>query len=380
MIATLRTVAHVLVFLAVLELACRIDDTVRFGTPLLSRILSSDDLREHDGTSVRGRPNARFQKWVLNEQGLRGPSIKEGRTPGVIRVVTVGASETFGLTETAGREFPRQLEDSLNAARVQRPSLPAFEVLNASLPGMSLPTIDQDLRHRVRSLAPDIVLVYPSPSFYVDRDPPHPSTGDRRSGDLPASRALRPRVVARLNGSLKSLIPAPVMRRLRQRDIDQVVAPEPEGWRFTTIPEARLRLFDRDLRAMVGTIREIGAMPVLATHANAFMMRSSANDDLALAWVRFYPRATATTLIGFDSAAREVTLQVGRDSGVVAVDVAAALARSSGHVFSDFVHFTDLGASHVATALRDPMLVVAAHADARRVASTRNAHMQASPQ
>jgi hypothetical protein len=260
---------------------------------------------------------------------------------------------------------------------------PAFEVLNASLPGMSLPTIEQDLRHRVRSLGPDIVLVYPSPSFYVDRNPPHPSTGDHPPGDLPASNALRPRFVARLSGSLKSLIPGPVMRWLRQRDIDNVVDPEPEGWRFTAIPEERLRLFDSDLRTMIGTIREIGAVPVLATHANAFMHRAAVDDDLALAWVRFYPRATAQTLIGFDSAARDVTLQVARDSGVVAVDVAAALARSSGHVFSDFVHFTDLGASHVATALREPMLAVGTHADARRVATTGNGERpasQASPQ
>jgi hypothetical protein len=380
MITTLRGVLHVVLFLGVLELTCRVDDRIRFGTPIMSRILSSDDLREHDGTTVRGRPNARFQKWVLNEYGLRGPSIKRERTPGLVRVVAVGASETFGLTETVGREYPRQLEDSLNAARAHQPGLPAFEVLNASLPGMSLPTIEQDLRHRVRELAPDIVLVYPSPSFYVDAQPPHPTTGVPPSGDLPASRAFYPRVIARLTGSLRSLIPARGMRWLRQREIDQAIAPRPEGWRFTSIPEERLRLFDRDLRVMVGTIREIGAVPVLATHANAFMNRASADDDLALSWVRFYPRATASTLIGFDSAARDVTLQVARDSGIVAVDVAAALARSNEHVFSDFVHFTDLGAAHVAAALRDPMLAVGAHADARRVATMRNDPNAASPQ
>ena len=379
MIATLRGVAHVLVFLAVLELTCRIDDRIRFGTPMMSRILSSEDLREQDGTTVRGRANARFQKWALNEHGLRGPSVKLERAPGVVRVVTVGASETFGLTETAGQEYPRQLEDSLNAARARTQGLPAFEVLNASLPGMSLPTIEQDLRGRVRSLAPDIVLVYPSPSFYVDRNPPHPSTGGA-AAELPASRAFYPRVIARFLNSLKSHIPGSVMRYLRQREIDHVTEPEPSGWRFTTIPEDRLQLFDHDLRKIVGTIREIGAVPMLATHANAFMNRPTGNDDLALAWVRFYPRATASTLIGFDSAAREVTLQVARDSGVVAVDVAAALARSDGQVFSDFVHFTDLGAARVASTLRAPMLAVGAHADARRVATTRDAQNGASQQ
>jgi hypothetical protein len=316
----------------------------------------------------------------MNEEGMRGPSFKRERTPGVVRIVAVGASETFGLTEAEGREYPRQLEDSLNAARLRQPGLPSFEVLNASLPGMSLPTIDLTLRHHVRTLAPDVVLVYPSPSFYVDREPPHAVTGVHPSGDLPASRAFHPRVLARLTNSLKSIAPSIAMRWLRQRDIDQAIAPEPQGWRFTSIPEERLQLFDRDLRSIVGTIREIGAVPVLATHANVFMSPGFSDDDLALSWVRFYPRATANTLIGFDSAARDVTLQVARDSGLVAVDVASALARSNARVFSDFVHFTDLGAARVAATLRDPVLAVGAHADARRVATTRNEPTRTSAQ
>jgi hypothetical protein len=373
MITAMRGLAHVVLFLGVLELTCRVDDRIRFGTPIMSRILSAEDLREHDGVSVRGRPNARFQKWALNEFGMRGPSFKRERTPGLVRIVAVGASETFGLTESVGHEYPRQLEDSLNAVRARQPGLPAFEVLNASLPGMSLPTIEQDVRHRVRDLEPDVVLVYPSPSFYVDKDPPHPMTGTYASGELPASRAYYPRVIARLTNALRSLTPSFAMRWMRQREIDQAVAPEPQGWRFTTIPEERLRLFDHDLRTMIGTIREIGAVPMFATHANVFMNRDFSDEDLALSWERFYPRATAHTLIGFDSAARDVTLQVARDSGVVAVDVAGALARSSDErMFSDFVHFTDLGAAHVAATLRDPVLAVGAHADARRVASSRN--------
>jgi hypothetical protein len=381
MITAMRGVAHAVLFFGVLELTCRIDDRIRFGTPMMSRILSAEDLREHDGVAVRGRPNARFQKWALNEFGMRGPSFKRERTPGVVRIVAVGASETFGLTESTGHEYPRQLEDSLNAARARQPGLPAFEVLNASLPGMSLPTIEQDLRHRVRELEPDVVLVYPSPSFYVDRDPPHPMTGAFGSGELPASRAFHPRVIARLTNSLRSLTPTIAMRWMRQREIDQAVAPEPEGWRFTSIPEERLQLFDRDLRTMIGTIRQIGAEPMFATHANVFMNRGFSDDDLALSWERFYPRATAHTLIGFDSAAREVTLRVARDSGVVAVDVAGALAQTADErLFSDFVHFTDLGAAHVAATLRDPVLLVGAHADARRVAASRNESANTSAQ
>ncbi|MEO8560556.1 MAG: SGNH/GDSL hydrolase family protein [bacterium] len=364
--------AHLILFLVALEVTSRIDDGIRFGTPMMSRVISSEDLREQDGASIQGRPNARYQKWALNDLGLRGPPAKRERTPGTLRIVAVGGSETFGLTESAGLEYPRQLEDSLNAARGRAPHLPTFEVLNAALPGMALPSIERDLLHRVRTLQPDVVLVYPSPSFYVDRDPPHAPTDVHPAGALPLSRAFRPRVLGRLTNSIKGLLPGPMLRWLRQRDIDDEVNQYPPEWRFTSVPEVRLKMFDHDIRSMVGSIRAIGAEPVLATHGNAFMGgAASATGDLAQAWVRFYPRSTAQTLISFDSAAREVTLQVARDSGVVAVDVAASLARAPDAVYSDFVHFTDRGAARVAATLREPLIAVASRANVSRVAATR---------
>jgi hypothetical protein len=363
--------AHLILFIVALELTSRIDDRIRFGTSMLSRVISSEDLREQNGVSIQGRPNARYQKWALNDLGLRGPPAKRERTPGTVRIVAVGGSETFGLTESAGLEYPRQLEDSLNAARIRAPHLPAFEVLNAALPGMALPSIELDILHRVRTLQPDVVLVYPSPSFYVDRDPPHAPTDVHPAGELPLARAFQPRVVGRWTNSIKGLLPASMIRWLRQRDIDAEVTLYPPEWRFTAVPEERVRLFDRDLRSMVGTIRAIGAEPVLATHGNAFMSGAApANDDLAQAWVRFYPRSTAQTLIGFDSVAREVTLRVARDSNVVAVDVAESLARAPDAVYSDFVHFTDRGAARVAATLREPLIGVAARANVGRLAAS----------
>lgn len=360
----LRVLAHLLLFLFVLELTTRLDDRIRFGTPLMSRVLSSEDLREYRDGVVQGRPNARFQKWALNELGLRGPSTTRERRAGVVRIVTVGASETFGMAEAEGREYPRQLEDSLNA-QVGGGGSPRFEVLNASLPGMSIPSILLDLRSRIRGLAPDIVVVYPSPSFYVDNNPPHVPANVFPAGPLERERAFRPRVAARVDEAAKSLLPAVAMDWLRERDIRRSIERYPPEWRFTSIPASRLELYAEHLRELIGTIRSIGAEPVLMTHGNIFM-GGTRNDALARSWERFYPRATASTLIAFDSAARTVTLQVARDSGAVAVDVAGALARSGPEVYSDFAHFTELGAGRVAACLRDSMRVVVARAAQQR--------------
>jgi hypothetical protein len=353
----LRILVHLVVFVAVLELATRIDERLRFGTPLMSRVLSSEDLREFRDGGVQGRPNARYQKWGLNELGLRGPSTSREPRPGVIRIVTVGASETFGMAEAEGREYPRQLEDSLNLAAARRNSPRRYEVLNASLPGMSIPSILLGLRGHIRSLSPDVVVVYPSPSFYVDSDPPHAARDVSDVDTLAFTRALRPRVIPRIVDAAKSLLPAAALDHLRERDIRKSIERYPPGWRFTSIPQDRLTLFSEHMREIVGTIRSIGAEPILMTHGNAFM-DGSRNDALARAWERFYPRATASTLIAFDSAARGVTLQVARDSGVVVVDVAADLARNREPVYSDFAHFTELGAARVAGDLSDSVRAV----------------------
>src|SRR5687768_9139130 len=102
-------------FVGVFELACRVEDWVRYRTPIDSPFTSQTDLVMHGPDGAHGRPNARYQKWVMNGLGMRGPAATVERAPGVARVVTVGASETFGLYESPGREYPRQLEDTLNA-------------------------------------------------------------------------------------------------------------------------------------------------------------------------------------------------------------------------------------------------------------------------
>src|SRR5689334_9303941 len=59
------------VFSLVAELATRLDDRIRFGVPLLSRVRSSDDLLVHDRDGWHGRPDARYRKWSMDSLGLR---------------------------------------------------------------------------------------------------------------------------------------------------------------------------------------------------------------------------------------------------------------------------------------------------------------------
>jgi hypothetical protein len=339
-------------FALALEAMCRVDDAVRFGTPFFSRVESESELLVRDAAGEHGRPHARYKKWVINNVGMRGPDIPLAKPPGTLRVVTAGASETFGLYESPGREFPRQLEDTLRARCGAH-----VEVLNAAIFGMTLPTLEQDLRLRVRALDPDVVVLYPTPVQYLNDAMPMSATPDSAASDgLPAILALYPRAVDRLRTQFKQLMPEWLATDLRRDEIARDAKAHPSGWRFTGVPADRLAAFDADLRHAVGTIRAMGASPVLAAHVNAFAGGGPLDEPLLVSWENQYHRATGDALLAFDAAAARATLRVARDSAVPVVD----LRRLHGsRLFADYAHFPAAGAASVASALA-PLVISAA--------------------
>jgi hypothetical protein len=362
---TMRIASLVIVFGVALEGTARIQDWVRFGMPVLSRVTGESDLMMRDRDGMHGRPNAQYRKWVMNDLGLRGPDVPAVKAPGTVRVAMLGASEMFGLYESPDHELPRQLADTL-AARLAAGACGAhaptrFEVLNAALPGMSLPTVDQDVRMRLARLGLDIAVYYPSPVQYLDDRAPFPAPPDSsdRSHDLPIRGVLHPRIADAMRDEIKKHIPKFILTWLRRRSTEAMTQAHPPGWRFTAVPPARLARYDADLRHLVGTIDRTGATPVLATHANVFMVSRRDDRHLLPAWERFYPRATGPTIIAFDSVARFTTMRVAADSGLVLADVAAELPATPGDHFADFVHFTDAGAATVAAELAPAVLAAA---------------------
>jgi hypothetical protein len=346
--AALRVVALAFVFLTVLEATARTEDWVRYRTPFLSRMTESGQLMIRDVDGAHGRPGGRYQKWVMDSLGLRGPEVARAPRPGVVRVVTVGASETFGLFESPQREYPRQLQDSLNSVRCRGGR--TYEVLNAALPGMVLPTITRDVETRLRRLRPEVIVIYPSPLFYLDEVQPFATPPDSTGRDqLPAWRALVPRTYDRLREQLKLLLPKWLQIRMRRQVIANELHRHPPGWRFTTVPADRMAAYDSDLRRLIGAIRASGATPVLMTHANYAMQPGDHDPNVLNAWAKILPRATEGVIVSFDSAARFVTLRVATDSAVIHADVAAELSKHfEKPVYADFAHFTDFGSARVA--------------------------------
>jgi hypothetical protein len=361
MVRIAGTIGLLAVVLVALELTCRIEDWVTYGTPIFSRVIALSDLVIRDADGMHGRPNTQFQKWRMNALGLRGAPATPLPAPGTTRIIVVGASETFGLYESPDKEYPAQLGDSLRAmvkrGQCRMPNGDGVEVLNAAFPGMSLPTIEQDIRLRLARYRPNLILIYPAPAGYLDEQPPRGAAPDSTivQSALPWTRALHLRMLDRMRGQIKEVLPNFVKTALRRRESTRAAASHPAGWQFEQVPADRLAMYGADLQRVIAAVRAVGATPVLITHANIFAGRDRVNADQLQAWQKFYPRATGQVIIAFDSAARDVTREIGSREGLLTIDATSRLARMPTSAFGDFVHFSDTGSSGMAAVISDSL-------------------------
>lgn len=324
------------------ELTARVEDYVRLGVPFTAAPDRERDLVLHDAIGIRGRPHGVFKKWRLNGFGFRGPEVTQQPPPNCTRIMVLGASETFGLYESPGHEFPAQLEAQLDRHG-------CYEVLNAAVAGLTLRGIERLWTGWGSQFGAHFVVIYPTPGFYLANVPP----------DYPGPPPVQPapRWSLRLLERARDIIelPAFIQNWRVARTLNQSARPE-IGWAFTGVPADRLQQYGDDLRRIVRGVRDAQAVPVLVTHANTFGTQVEAGDRAALdAWRQFTPRASAVVLLEFESAAAETTRAVAEQAQVPLVDAALIMNGRRGW-FADALHFTDAGAVMMASLISERLL------------------------
>jgi hypothetical protein len=96
---TVRWIVFMLFFGTAVELASRIEQWVVYGAPILGVYTYDSALFTTDEFGIRGKSNGSYEKWRLNAHGFRGPEVLPAKDPRRLRIVCIGASETFGLYE-----------------------------------------------------------------------------------------------------------------------------------------------------------------------------------------------------------------------------------------------------------------------------------------
>ena len=328
-----------LAFVVLLELIARAEDSIRFDAPFwghyhLEGIRATDDR----GTS-RCAANARYKHFELGEHGFRlTPRITEAdRT-----LVWLGASEAFGLYESPGQDIANQLEQTLADKGA------SINVVNASCFGLNLTRLTRLVEDPVQSLKPDMLVLYPTPHFYLDlievaADKPKAQQQDQ-------AQPFVSRLAFKSRDVLKSFLPTKLQDWIREYQGSRALGSAGDQDLWNAPPEDRLALFEAHLRELIGTAKATGARVAVATHANAFHKQAEVNASLLQAWQKFYPRANDTVLIEFDAAANGLVRRLAQEYAVEVVDIAERVAGDPND-FADFSHFTDSGAAKVAAEL-----------------------------
>jgi lysophospholipase L1-like esterase len=352
-----RIAACIVIALVTVEASARVEDWIRYRAPLLENY-NSDALYRFDSMGKSGKPNARYMKWKLNEQGYRGPSLRRS----TYRVLCLGSSETFGQYEAEGLEWPRQLERMLDGKQGRLP----VEVVNGAYPGLTIATSGRRIRQTLAQLHPRAVVIYPSFTSYISL---------ARINATPVIAAQREvpelRLTARVETLLKNAIPSPVQDSLRDLQI-----------RFTggnddampRLPQANVDRFESDLENLVAALREEGATVLLVTHATRFGSSvTPAEHRYMVAWRKFFPTLQEEGFLDMEQRMNQAVKNVAQRQSTALVDAASRLEAGPKN-FVEFVHFTDEGATALATLVAERLSPIigndgAAMADTARLAA-----------
>ena len=93
----------------------------------------------------------------INQSGFRGEDFAVEKAPGVLRVVTLGASSTFGYHSADHQTYPFLLQENLNEACEDEIT---HEVINLGIPHLRSEQILSLLVNEGLSLDPDVVTFY----------------------------------------------------------------------------------------------------------------------------------------------------------------------------------------------------------------------------
>lgn len=332
------------------ELTARVEDWIRTGVPLLAVPDHDRDLIVRDERGIRGRPNGRFKKWRLNQHGFRGEDVALKPSLSCARVLVLGASETFGMYESPRQEYPAQLATRLEPAG-------CFEVINGAVVGLSVPAVTQLWRNWASRFEPDVVVMYPTPAFYLADNAPHTPRHVAPPSPLAPRWASRLVDRARDQFSFPDFIQRHRVERWRREELARARAGRHESWLFETVPPDRLWQFVADVESLVAAVEASGAKAVVVTHANAFNrpVRPEEIDALNALNV-FAPRAHRDVLLPFEDATAVALRALAVRRGFPLVDAAARMNGRHDWFAEDFIHFNDAGAREIARFIGDEIV------------------------
>lgn len=362
------------IFVIVLEVCARVDDVVTYGAPFLGPY-NDEILLQRDSIGKWGKPGARYAKWQLNSLGYRGPELRLGS----VRILTMGASETFGLYEAPGEEYPRQLERDLNSWAGKD----MFQVVNVAFAGETLPTSILRVPQIVEQIHPSYALIYPDLSSYIWMSLRSPANSPAQDASQQGKR-FESRLSGRVENLLKQTLPTAIQDQLWKISMRREIASR-HYVILDKLPDDRFERFRQDLQALIAALRDHDVEPVLVTHATIFSKPLSESDRISLIhWRKIYPMLKEEGFLDMEKRMNDVIRQTAAEEHLPLIDADREMPHGPKY-FADFVHFTTYGAGVMASILANGMEpLLNSHLQAANVmtqaGSDAQSHLAGSPQ
>jgi lysophospholipase L1-like esterase len=247
----------------------------------------------------------------INSQGFVGAELQPD-APDLWRIYALGDSCTFGggnETETYAAMLQRRLGEKDPGTGLR------YEVVNGGVQGLNSELALNRFRAKAPLVRPEIVTIYVGWNDLMKVDPAGQGSSDRLAG---VARALDSLWIVK---GLRKL----VFFNLRPKLYPPRTGPESETGRFRGFEPS---IYERNLREIVGAVREMHARPVLLTLPTV-VRRDMTADDLRASGVVFpyFPGANAVgDFLDLLEAYNRTIRRVAAEEHVPLVDIARTFA------------------------------------------------------
>jgi lysophospholipase L1-like esterase len=321
-------------FLVIMILAEMITRTIEFvanDVPIIGLDESATLYREHPFIYKVPIPNARFERYEVNEHGFRGRPFEVPKPHNTYRILTLGGSSTWD-SNVSGTDatWSAQLEDILNANGGHKTT--RFEVVNGGVPGHNSAESVMNFMWRGLPIQPDTVIIYQGYNDYkANRFPGFKSDYSHfRTRDNSLIRAMseKSRVVYHLRRFVMRKKPKSITKE------DQVTQPGIDAY--------------TDNRKIVELARSRNIHVIFSTFAMPLTDDTVKNHRQKFRGLDAY--LAALSMRGARHAHRKYNQAVkvlGLNLKVPVVDANSAIPKDFQH-FTDHTHLTDLGSSLMA--------------------------------
>lgn len=351
----LKIIYAVFAFVFSIEMCARIDDFLKYKAPFWGQYNASR--LKKNGVNI---PLARFEKWQNNSYGFRGPEIMLTKNPETIRIICLGASETYGMAESPGREWPAQLSEMLPKNK--------YEVINAAVVGIALYEYIPYVKRHILPFKPDIVICIADPLLYATGYLKHKNksaTTKRinkssvKSGIAPSLSEMilsnmrcLPRIRQLLKSALQESFPS-LLKRYQLSSMQKQVKKEEAiclaGRKpMDTVPEIIVDSYQQEMNRLVSLLQENDVNVMLCT-CPALISTSNLDvyPEIFMDGRRFSVEFSYYGQIDILKKLNHAKRSVASDKGTMFLD-AFSLVPNNLKYFCDTVHYTDKGAELIA--------------------------------